>query len=724
MFSKILPFAAILLLPVLLHAQSTDTTQIVPLQEIIISGIKTVHGTGHMPEVKEGIVYAGKKNEVILTDSLDANKAINNTRQILGRIPGLNIVETENGGFTANGIATRGLNPNQSIEMNIRQNGYNISADVFGYNESYYIPPMEGVSRIEMVRGASTLQFGSQFGGMVNYVMKEAPLHKPFEFTTSQTVGNFGMFNAFNAIGGTKGKWSYYGFLQYRYMEGWRPNSQQTQVSGYGKVQYRPNEKWTAGVEYSLLRNRIRMPGGLTDSMFQADPATSSRARNWLKTPWNIVTGFITYKPTANTSIYLKTSYMFNNRSLVWRDEDGGAAALDIIDPQTGEYIPREVSIQDMHGTATEIRVLQEYATGRLHHTLAAGIRLSYSTFHRQTSGPGSTGLDFDLTTTGPFGNDLNYSTQNIAPFAENIFHFGERLTITPGIRFEYLFNTSAGYVTRGDKIIANEKSTRNIPLFGIGTEFKTSGNTNIYANISQAYRPITYSQLTPFGVTARIDPNLKDASGYNTDLGYRGTVKNYLNFDIGVFYLAYNQRIGVVLKTDPATGATYSLRTNVANSVHKGVEAYVEFNPIKLAFPAAKSGFSIFNSFAYTDAQYTTGEFDGNRVEAAPAYVNRTGLTAYTPQLSVSFQMSNVGDAYGDASNVRESTNPVAGYIPAYTVLDISATYKLKNYALKCGINNAGNASYFTRRANEYPGPGIIPSTMRSFYGGVTAVF
>lgn len=64
-----------------------------------------------MPETKDGIIYSAKKNEVILVDSLDANKAINNTRQILGRIPGLSIVETETGGFTANGIATRGLNP-------------------------------------------------------------------------------------------------------------------------------------------------------------------------------------------------------------------------------------------------------------------------------------------------------------------------------------------------------------------------------------------------------------------------------------------------------------------------------------------------------------------------------------------------------------------------------------------------------------------------------------
>jgi Fe(3+) dicitrate transport protein len=86
-----------------------DTTRVVYLKEVIVNGIKTVHNSGHLPEVKDGIVYAGKKNEVILVVSLDTNKATNNTRQILGGITELNIVETEISAFTANGIATRKL---------------------------------------------------------------------------------------------------------------------------------------------------------------------------------------------------------------------------------------------------------------------------------------------------------------------------------------------------------------------------------------------------------------------------------------------------------------------------------------------------------------------------------------------------------------------------------------------------------------------------------------
>jgi Fe(3+) dicitrate transport protein len=704
-------------------SNAQDTSKI--LKEVIVTGYKTVNGVGHLMDVKDGIIYAGKKTEIIIVDSLDANKAINNTRQILGRIPGLNIVETESSGFTANGIATRGLNPTQSIEMNTRQNGYNISADVYGYNEAYYLPPMEGVRRIEMVRGAASLQFGSQFGGLVNYVTQDAPANKPFEFTTSQTMGSFGMFNFFNAIGGNYKKVSYYGFIQYRNMDGYRPNSKQWQLSGFGKIQYKASEKLNIGAEYSLLRNRIQMPGGLTDSLFNATRKASTRARNWLKSPWNIVTAYANYTLSENTTISLKTTYLFSRRALVWRNEDGGPEALDEIDPATNAYVPREVGKEDMNNTTTELRFSHNYKLNKQKSTLAGGVRFAYAWFKRLGGGQGTTGSDFDLSITRDWGYNLDFTTTNIAPFVENIFRIGNKFSITPGFRFEYLNSTAKGYkIIDNSKLISDQSRNRTFALFGTGLEYKLTGNISIYGNISQAYHPIDYSQLEPFGITSKIDPNLKDAYGYNSDLGYRGTIKNFLNFDISGFYLAYNNRIGVVLKTDPTTNLDYTLRTNIANSVHKGVESYIEFNLLKYLNQKSKYGLSAFNSFAYIDAKYTSGEFDGKRVEAAAKIINRAGLILNHKQFSTTFQVNYVGDAFGDASNEKISSDPVAGYIPAYTVLDFSTIYKIKNCAVKTGVNNFSDKAYFTRRTDEYPGPGIIPAVGRSFYIGFSAKF
>ena len=45
---------------------------------------------GRLDEIHNGVIYSGKKTEVILLDSLDANTSQNNPRQVLGRIPGTN----------------------------------------------------------------------------------------------------------------------------------------------------------------------------------------------------------------------------------------------------------------------------------------------------------------------------------------------------------------------------------------------------------------------------------------------------------------------------------------------------------------------------------------------------------------------------------------------------------------------------------------------------------
>lgn len=720
---KLISMILVLLLCKNIQAQKKDSTS--NLKEVTVVGYKSMNGVGHLLDMQDGIVYAGKKTEIIVIDSLDANKSINNTRQILGRIPGLNIVETESSGFTANGIATRGLNPSQSIEMNARQNGYNISADVYGYNEAYYIPPMEAVKRIEMVRGAASLQFGAQFGGLINYITEDAPKDKAIQFTTSQTIGSFGMYNFYNAIAGNRKKLSYTAYFQYRNMDGFRPNSEQQQLSAFGKLQYTASAKLDIGIEYSLLRNTIHMPGGLSDSLFEANPKVSTRSRNWLKSPWNIISNYIHYNPNKNTTLSLQTTYLFSNRSLVWRNEDGGASATDDIDPATNEYVPREVESEDMQSIASEARFSTTYLLGKNRSTLAGGIRFTHAWFKRLKSDEGSTKSDFDLSIQGDWQKNLDFTTTNIAPFIENIFRIGDKFSITPGLRLEFLHNTVKGYTTdEASKIVTNNSKNRYFLLSGIGLEFKPKSNSSIYGNISQAYRPVDYSQLQPFGITSQIDPNMKDAFGFNSDLGYRNTVKNYLNIDVSLFYMEYNNRIGEIIKIDPTTGLEYGYRTNIANSVHKGLETYIEFNLLKYINQKSKQGLSIFNSFAYIDAQYTSGEYKGNRVEAAAKQIERAGIIYTNKGFSSTFQFNYIGDAFGDAANTIKSDNPIAGYIPSYTVLDLSATYRISNYAIKGGINNLGNKSYFTRRTDEYPGPGIIPAVGRSFYLGFTAKF
>lgn len=125
-----------------------------------------------MPDLKNNVIYTGKKNEVIQLNRLNADLSTNNTRQVFAKVPGMSIWENDGSGIQV-GVATRGLSPNRSWEFNVRQNGYDISSEVFGYPETYYTPPMEALEKIEVIRGAASLQYGPQFGGLLNYRIKK-----------------------------------------------------------------------------------------------------------------------------------------------------------------------------------------------------------------------------------------------------------------------------------------------------------------------------------------------------------------------------------------------------------------------------------------------------------------------------------------------------------------------------------------------------------------------
>ena len=124
-----------------------------------------------MPEIVGTNIYAGKKNSLIVIENVQGNVVNNTMRQVLAKVPGIHVWESDPSGIQV-GVATRGLSPNRSWEFNVRQNGYDIAADPFGYPEAYYNPPLQAVQRIEIIRGQGALQYGPQFGGLMNYIIK------------------------------------------------------------------------------------------------------------------------------------------------------------------------------------------------------------------------------------------------------------------------------------------------------------------------------------------------------------------------------------------------------------------------------------------------------------------------------------------------------------------------------------------------------------------------
>ena len=713
-FGRILLFAPATLLAQQPAATSRDSAAHV-LDAVRITTTTVPKTITFLPERYGALLLTGKKTEVILVDSMGANAAQNVARQVLGRVPGLVVAETEGSGFPSNGIAIRGLNPTQSIEMNVRQNGVGIAADPYGYPEVYYLPPLESVERVEIIRGAGGLQFGTQLGGVVNYVMRRGDASRPFAIAAQQTAGSDGVNNLFASSGGGAGSVRWFGAVQRKSQDGWRPNSDLLQTTSYASVSAALTPALSATLDYSALRNRIHMPGGLSDEQYEAGARQSFRARNWLASPWNVTSATLAWSPGRNTRVESVTSYLRSSRSLVWRNEDGGPGALDTVDPATGDFTNREVQREGFRNVTEELRVRTDYHVLGVSSTIAAGARWFDGRMQRQGGGEGTTGADFDLSlepgTT--YGYDLRFTTRNVAGWFENAVHLGTRLSVAPGLRLEALRSTVSGY---SDTTFAPQARSRIIPLAAIGATWLASATTSVYANASQAYRPLDYSVLTPIGSVSRIDPALRDARGISLDLGWRGTAADdRIRFDAGLFRLANRDRVGLRTHT-AADGTVFTERTNVANSVHQGIESYLEVTPI--ADTEGIGTLTVFNSLALTDAHYTTGEVAGNRVEYAPRMVERVGITVARGRYSGTLLTSHTSSSFGDADNTVRSSDAVVGVIPSYSVLDLSGAATLTDgWRVEAGVNNLTGRSYFTRRTDEYPGPGIIPSLGRGVY-------
>lgn len=716
------------------------------LPDVTVVGRYSKSDIQQLPEIVGTSIYAGKKNALIVLDNVKGNVVTNNMRQIVAKVPGIHIWESDGSGIQI-GLAARGLSPNRSWEFNVRQNGYDIAADPFGYPEAYYNPQLQAVQRIEIIRGQGALQYGPQFGGLVNYILRNgSEVNKKLEFETQQTAGSNGLFNSYNAVGGKTAKIHYYGFFDHRNADGYRKNSKYFTNAGFGTFTYKISKKLSLTTE--LMRSHIRsqQPGGLTDTSIQQDIRQSFRSRNWFDITWTTAALIANYEFNEHTRMNVRLFGIWGNRNSVGYMPAGGITVTDTVNKTTNQYNARNVNADKYRNTGIETRFITDHKSFNIKQTFSAGIRVYRgSTFRYVADGKGSTGSDYDMTVSGgTWLRDIDFKTTNMAAFAENIFYLTKNFLVIPGIRYEYITGNASGrngFTNTGAEItLQNQKKSRGFVLAGIGMEYHTSKTTEIYANITQAYRPVQFADLTAPPTTDVIDQDLKDAKGFNADLGYRGKIKNYLFFDAGIYYLQYNNRIGVIVqqRTD---GSFYNYRTNVGNSSSKGFEGLLEFSPAKaFSNKAGRVDVSVFISYSYTNARYgnlkvitknsnnqlVETNLKNKKVENAPEHIIRSGMTVSYDKLSLTGQLSYTGESYADANNTLTATaNAQNGLIPSYPVIDLTAVYKYSaKLNIKTGINNLGNHKYFTRRAGGYPGPGALPADGRTFFVSVSAKF
>ena len=646
-----------------------DTIKTMDLQEFQLRNFRDLAPVAPLPNVNRNFLIGGRKSESIQISQLPANLAEKTGRQLFAKIPGGFIYDMDGSGNQIN-FSVRGLDGHRSWEFNIRQNGVMINTDIYGYPASHYSMPIEAVEKIELIRGTGALQYGQQFGGMLNYILKEPDSTKRFSFENLSTAGSFGLLSTFNSIGGKVGKLTYYAYYQKRVSEGYRDNSNSSSDAQHVDLTYQFNERLKLRGELSRSTYIYQIPGPLNDEMFTNNPKQSTRSRNYYSPEIWIPAVILDFQVSPQTSLNWTVSGVFGERASV--TFDGFANIPDTIDPFTDQYASRNVDIDNYHTRTSEGRLIHSYKLGNLKSNFSANFRYFNNSMDRRQRGKGTAGTDYDITVEGDFQRDINLKSESFALALENQFYVTDEFSITPGLRIERGSSKMTGRIDYIEDEYVPKTINYDFIALGINANYQLNPDSRVYAGLSQANRPVIFQDIIPGNPLTLISDDLEDSFGYNAEAGWENSSIPRVKYNLTFFRTYIGKRLGNIFVEQ--NGQTYIQKTNIGNSLNNGIEFYLDYEILK----GRNWALSFYTSTSYMDAKYTSGEvaasegnrdITGNRIEAAPKWLSRNGLSGHFKSLQILLQHQFVSDTYADALNTENPPESGAvGIVPAYT--------------------------------------------------------
>lgn len=664
------------------------------------------------------INVSGKKAEIIILHATSFNLSEKIGRQIFAKIPGILVYDMDGAGNQIN-IARRGLDPHRGWEFNVRKDGIMLNSDIYAYPASHYSIPLESVERIEMTTGTSSLQYGAQFGGLIHYVSKGADTTKAVAFENISAIGSFGLVSSYNSLGGTIGKFRYFAYLSSRKRDGYREGEASENRAHLVRLEYLFSHKLRAQLEWTQSMYQFKSPGPLTDSMFTANPRQGTRTRNYYSPTISIPSFKITYTPGPKTSVQLVTSRLFGDRSSVMFYLP--ATIADTINTNINNFNPRQIDIDLFNSYTTEIKLDHTYLLFHKRQRLVSGVQVLSNELIRRQNGIGTSGSDYDLTVVpDSWRRNISMTSKNLAIYGENTTHINDKFKFNLGFRYEQGSSVLDGNILNIPAEQTNFDLNRQFLLLSSSVSYKSSTKSEIYGAISQNYRPVILRDLTPADAFEQIDPELKDAFGYNAELGFRGHLASF-SWDVNLYILEYNNRVGIIPLQDNASSFT-TLRTNTGNSRTVGSEILLQLQmPLN-----EKIQLHVFTSSAFAKAEYVSGsvrsgnnviDISGNSIEGVPQIMSTNGVQFRLKKIMFGAQLNYVGENFADPRNtIAPTATGGVGIVPEFTVVDATLRWEINRFvSINAVLNNIFDRQYFTKRPLIYPGPGVWPSDGRN---------
>lgn len=685
----------------------------------------------------------------VVTEEDLRNMAPLSANEALRVVPGVHIQEEEGIGLRPN-IGIRGLNPGRSRNVLILEDGVPIALAPYGEPEMYYAPAIEGMERLEIIKGSGSILFGPQtIGGVVNYVTMEPPDKLTVDAEARGGMFGYGMGRV--AVGNTVGRLGYHVSAMHQRFEGHRGlNLQVTDVRGRFQLRFSDRSALALKIGvYDELSNATYL--GLTTPQFENDPSANHAIHDVL--PVRRYSLSATHEMNFTPRLRLQTTVFGNQTSRNWTRQDYDRTPNPdrdydrILDGNNRNVVGQGGYAEDgssvfFRGTTgsrnrsftivgVEPRLRWRYdISPKVRGELQAGTRFlgEFTSEQRLDGGTPST-------TSGALRTDERRDGLALAAYVHNRFVFADRFRVSAGLRIESLWHGRDilrdrvdGTPTDLDPVLSSRDHVF-APIPGLGMSVDATQDLTFFAGVHRGFAPPrTKDAVTASGETLELEAEYS----WNVELGSRLQMGRGVYSEVTGFLLDFQNQVippteaGGILTGD-ATAEERSL-INGGRTRHTGVEAGVTVDVPALL----EKHFSLPLTVNYTYVHAVFGDnwaegIAGNRLPYAPEHM-LSGQARFVHDVGLSMQanVNWISSQFHDKANTLEpSLDGTNGLIEGRVLVDARLGFNLQPYIgkeLEVYVlgKNLTDERFIAARAPQ----GIQPGMFRQILGGVRGRF
>jgi TonB-dependent siderophore receptor len=573
-------------------------------------------------------------------------------------------------------VDIRGMGQTTASNVLVLVDGFRLnSPDLAGPDFSSV--PIDDIERIEIIRGAGSVIYGSgAVGGVINIITKRGKIEP-----TARPYASYGSYDTFDGRVSGSGQVENLELslnADYFDTDGYRENGGLRKKDFGARLGYDATEHiggdLLKGVLFTLSgsyhKDKQGFPGGvpIEDIDSESERTKASTPNDGAETEDNRVQGGFEVDFGSFGVLTL-------NGGLRHRDSDFifGFTPLKPKEDQTSQL--NEDTQQFDFGYT------KEYSLWGLDNTFQFGTDYYYTDYYSER-------IDQR--------ERKNSQIDSLGFFFTNRSSLGEKFSFDIGYRyniFKGTFRNDDLVDFSGDDIWVNgEEFDRNFydNAYNIGMVYAPAKSTSLYTSFATSFRIPNVDEF------ALAEEELKPQNGWHVDLGVRQQFKDLVELSLSLFYFEIGDEI--YFDADARENRNYEDTTQ-----RFGVETSLKYYPTDWLY--------LWGNFTLMDAKFKQ---TGDQVPLVPSYTAKLGTEwrIFDPLL-----LALTGTFVGSQFDGNDITNDRFAKLNPYQVFDAKLTYTFKKFKVFGGVNNIFNELYETVAFSE----SYFPMPTRNYYAGLS---